>query len=123
MIGDSQSTLAAGMQSDARGAFAVSLMSRALGALFLAGGTLALLTVLLPHPAQADQVGLLVIVANAYFVSAGLLGLARRVPAWLLPVALAWGSTLITGVAHFSAGRPSPLSATSSRTGTRAPAP
>jgi diguanylate cyclase (GGDEF)-like protein/putative nucleotidyltransferase with HDIG domain len=109
MIGDAQSTLAGGMQSDARGAFAVPLMSRALGGLFLAGGTLALLTVLLPHSAQADVVGLVAIVANAYLVSAGLLVLAKRVPAWLLPVVLGWGSALITGVAYFSAGRPSPL--------------
>ncbi|MDQ6779495.1 MAG: diguanylate cyclase [Actinomycetota bacterium] len=109
MIGDSQSSLAGAMQSDGRGAFAVPLMSRALGGLFLAGGTLALLTVVLPHSAQANELWLLAIVANAYQVAAGLLGLAKRVPAWLLPVALAWGSALITGVAYFSAGRPSPL--------------
>jgi diguanylate cyclase (GGDEF)-like protein/putative nucleotidyltransferase with HDIG domain len=109
MIGDAPSTLAGGMQSDARGTYAVPLMARALGGLFLAGGTLALLTVLLPHSAQANVLGLVVIVADAYLVSAGLVGLARRVPAWLLPVALAWGSALITAVAYFSAGRPSPL--------------
>jgi diguanylate cyclase (GGDEF)-like protein/putative nucleotidyltransferase with HDIG domain len=109
MIGDAQATLAGGMQSDGRRAFAVPLMSRALGGLFLAGGTLALLTVLLPHSPQANELGLFIIVANACQVSAGLLGLARRVPAWLLPVALGWGSALITGVAYFSAGRPSPL--------------
>ena len=34
---------------------------------------------------------------------------AGRVPAWILPVALAWGSTLISAVAYFSADRPSPL--------------
>ncbi|HEY5316555.1 MAG TPA: diguanylate cyclase [Solirubrobacteraceae bacterium] len=109
MIGDSQSALVGGLQSDGRGAFAVPLMSRALGGLFLAGGTLALLTVLLPHSGQANKVGLLAIVANAYLVSTGLVGLARRVPPWLLPVALGWGSALITGVAYFSGGRPSPL--------------
>jgi diguanylate cyclase (GGDEF)-like protein/putative nucleotidyltransferase with HDIG domain len=109
MIGDSQSSLPGGMQPSAHGAFAVSLMSRALGGLFLAGGTLALLTVLLPHSAQANVLWLLGIVANAYLVSAGLLGLAKRVPSWLLPIALGWGTALITGVAHFSAGRPSPL--------------
>jgi len=109
MIRDSQPALVRGIQSDARGTFAVSLMSRALGGLFLAGGTLALLTVLLPHAAHANELGLVIIVANAYLVAAGLLGLARRVPTWLLPIALGWGSALITGVAYFSAGRPSPL--------------
>jgi diguanylate cyclase (GGDEF)-like protein/putative nucleotidyltransferase with HDIG domain len=89
--------------------FEVALMARTLGALFAAGGTLALLTVLLPHSRAANQLGLLVIVANAYLVSAGLIWLAKRLPQWLLPLALAWGSTLITGVAYFSAARPSPL--------------
>ncbi|MHB8658733.1 MAG: bifunctional diguanylate cyclase/phosphohydrolase [Solirubrobacteraceae bacterium] len=89
--------------------FEVPLMARVLGGLFLAGGTLALLTVLLPHSSRANELGLLVIVTDAYLVSAGLIWLAKRVPRWLLPVALAWGSTLITGVAFFSAERPSPL--------------
>ncbi|HVS28488.1 MAG TPA: diguanylate cyclase, partial [Solirubrobacteraceae bacterium] len=84
-------------------------MARVLGGLYVAGGTLSLVTVLLPHSARTNELGLLVIVANAYLVSAGLVGLARRVPGWLLPVALGWGCTLITGVAYFSAARPSPL--------------
>jgi diguanylate cyclase (GGDEF)-like protein/putative nucleotidyltransferase with HDIG domain len=109
MIGQPQSALSAGLQSDARGAFAVSLMSRALGGLFLAGGTLALLTVLLPHSAQTNELPLLAIVADAYLVSGVLMGLAKRVSARLLPTALGWGTVLITGVAYFSAGKPSPL--------------
>ena len=84
-------------------------MAKALGGLFMAGGTLALLTVLLPHTAQTNEIGLLLIVGDAYLVSAVLILLARRVPARLLPVALLWGSTLITGVAYFAGGRPSPL--------------
>ncbi|HWF74165.1 MAG TPA: diguanylate cyclase [Solirubrobacteraceae bacterium] len=109
MTGDSPTSLPGGMHSDARGTFAVPLMSRALGGLFLAGGTLALVTVLLPHSAQVNEFWLLAIVGNAYQVAAALLGLAKRIPAWLLPVALGWGTALITGVAYFSAGRPSPL--------------
>ena len=89
--------------------FEVSLMARALGGLYAAGGTLALLTVLLPHSAAANEGGLLAIVANAYVVSGALIRLSKRVPPWLLRLALAWGSTLITGVVYFSAARPSPL--------------
>ncbi len=77
--------------------------------LFAAGATLALLTVLLPHSQRANELGLLVIVANAYLVAAALFWWSSSLPAWLLPVALAWGSTLITGVAYFSAESPSPL--------------
>ena len=84
-------------------------MARVLGGLFGAGGTLALLTVLLPHSPAADQLGLLVVVGVAYLISGLLILGARRVPAWTLPLALASGSTLISGVAYFSAARPSPL--------------
>jgi len=80
-----------------------------LAGLFAAGATLALLTVLLPHSQRANELGLLVIVANAYLVAAALFWWSSSLPAWLLPVALAWGSTLITGVAYFSAESPSPL--------------
>lgn len=87
----------------------VRVRAMALASLYGAGATLALLTVLLPHPAAADELGLLAIVGNAYVVSAGLFRWAARLPAWVLSAALAWGSTLITGVAYFSAETPSPL--------------
>ncbi|MGI9095473.1 MAG: bifunctional diguanylate cyclase/phosphohydrolase [Thermoleophilaceae bacterium] len=89
--------------------FETSLMAGALGALFAAGGTLALLSVVLPHNARANELGLLITVGTAYLVAGGLLWRARSVPRSLLPVALAWGTTLITSVAYFSAERPSPL--------------
>jgi diguanylate cyclase (GGDEF)-like protein/putative nucleotidyltransferase with HDIG domain len=89
--------------------FEVSLMARALGWLYLAGGTLAVLTLVLPHTIRPNSLALLVIVANAYLASAFLLRSARTVPSWLLRVALLWGTTLITGVAYFSGERPSPL--------------
>jgi diguanylate cyclase (GGDEF)-like protein/putative nucleotidyltransferase with HDIG domain len=97
----------AGMGSGA--SFETRLMAKALAGLFAAGATLALLTVLLPHPERTNELGLLVIVAIAYLVAAVLFSQAPRVPGWLLPVALAWGSTLITAVAFFSGESPSPL--------------
>ncbi len=84
-------------------------MATTLAALFAAGATLALATLLLPSSKHADDAGLLAIVGDAYLVSAALFWRARRVPPWMLLVALAWGSTLITGVAYFSEQRPSPL--------------
>ena len=92
-----------------RTSFDVPLMAQALGGLFAAGGTLALLTILLPHPAGTNELGLLAIVVDAYIVAAALIWQAKRVPGRWLPVALAWGTTLITGVAYFSAASPSPL--------------
>jgi diguanylate cyclase (GGDEF)-like protein/putative nucleotidyltransferase with HDIG domain len=89
--------------------FDASLMARALGALLAAGATLALLTVAVPHTARSHENGLLVAIGGAYLLAAVLLwrgsGVSRRV----FPYALAWGSTVITGVAYLSAQSPSPM--------------
>jgi diguanylate cyclase (GGDEF)-like protein len=89
--------------------FETSLMAQALAGLYAAGATLALLTVALPHSRRASELGLLLIVGNAYLIAALLFWRARRLHGRALPLALAWGSTLITGVAYFSAESPSPL--------------
>ncbi len=85
------------------------VMAQALAALYVAGATLAMLTVLLPHSRSANDVALLAIVANAYLIGAALFWRARTLPDRTLPIALLWGTTLITGVAYFSAEAPSPL--------------
>jgi diguanylate cyclase (GGDEF)-like protein len=95
------SHLAAGFDS--------TLMARALAGLFAAGATLALLTLALPHSAHASALGLLTIVGFAYVVAGVLFWQADSAPLWCLRTALAWGTTLITGVAFFSAQSPSPL--------------
>lgn len=86
-----------------------SLMAKVLAGLFAAGASLALLTVALPHSSRASVPALLVIVGIAYLVAGLLFWRAGRLPVVLLPVALAWGSTLITAVAYFSGESPSPL--------------
>lgn len=85
------------------------MMAATLAALFAAGATLALITLLLPSSKHADKVGLLVIVGDAYVISGLLFWRARRAPRWALPLVLTWGSTLIAAVAYFSGERPSPL--------------
>jgi diguanylate cyclase (GGDEF)-like protein/putative nucleotidyltransferase with HDIG domain len=89
--------------------FNTSLTAKVLAGLFAAGATLAALTVVLPHAADTNELGLLAIVANAYMIAALLQWRAHTLPARVLPVALCWGSTLITGVAYFSGESPSPL--------------
>ncbi len=89
--------------------FQVSLVAEVLAVLFTAGATLATLTVILPHPASTNELGEFAIIANAYFVAAVLHTQAARLPAWTMQLTLAWGSTLITGVAYFSGTSPSPL--------------
>jgi diguanylate cyclase (GGDEF)-like protein/putative nucleotidyltransferase with HDIG domain len=89
--------------------FQTSLVAEVLACLFAAGATLAALTVALPHPSGQNDLGLLAIIANAYAVAAVLHWRANRLAAWTLPPTLAWGSSLITGVAYFSGASPSPL--------------
>ena len=86
----------------------VPLMARALAGLFFAGGTLVLLCVVLAYTGSTNAVGSSIIVVNAYIVAAGLFLGASRVPRWSLPLALGWGTTLITGVAYFSGQTPQP---------------
>jgi diguanylate cyclase (GGDEF)-like protein/putative nucleotidyltransferase with HDIG domain len=89
--------------------FQASLVAKVLAVLFAAGASLAALTVVLPHPPSMNELAMLAIIANAYQVAATLCTLAARLPAWTLQATLAWGSTLITGVAYFSGESPSPL--------------
>jgi diguanylate cyclase (GGDEF)-like protein len=89
--------------------FDSGLMARMLAGLFAAGATLALVTLALPHPARQSGVGLVGIVAIAYMIGGVMFWRAGSLPAWSLRVALALGSTLITGVAYFSGQTPSPL--------------
>jgi diguanylate cyclase (GGDEF)-like protein len=98
-----------GSRTKVRTPFAASLMAQALAALFAAGATLALLTVALPHPKGASDLGLVVIVGSAYVIGGVLFWRASRVSRAVLQVALACGSTLIAAVAYFSAQNPSPL--------------
>ncbi len=89
--------------------FQTSLVAEVLAGPFAAGATLAALTVALPHSSSQNDLGLLAIVAGAYAVAGVLHWRAQKLPAWTLPLALAWGSSLITGVAYFSGASPSPL--------------
>ncbi|HTU78014.1 MAG TPA: diguanylate cyclase [Solirubrobacteraceae bacterium] len=86
-----------------------SLMAKMLAGLFAAGATLALATVALPHPAHANDPGMLAVIGVAYLVAGMLAWSASSAPGWSLRLALAGGTTLITGAAFLSAQSPSPL--------------
>jgi diguanylate cyclase (GGDEF)-like protein/putative nucleotidyltransferase with HDIG domain len=101
----SQSRTGAGLG----GSFGTDLMAKALAGLYAAGATLALLSAALPHGQRARELGVLVIVAIAYAVAAALFWRASTMAPIALPLALAWGSTLIAAVAYFSGGAPGPL--------------
>jgi len=97
------------LEAPQRGSFEAHMRVRVLASLYLAGATLVLVTLALPHAAGASEIGLLAIALDAYAVGGTLLWLAGRLPGRVLPLALGWGSLLVTGVAWFSAQHPSPL--------------
>jgi diguanylate cyclase (GGDEF)-like protein len=98
-----------GSENGVAGNLEMRVRAQALAGLFAAGATLALLTVVLPHDKDANEVGQLTIIGGAYVVAFGLTWSATNLPSWVLPVALAWGTTSITAVAYFSGAAPSPL--------------
>jgi diguanylate cyclase (GGDEF)-like protein/putative nucleotidyltransferase with HDIG domain len=89
--------------------FETRVMSRALAGLFAAGATLSLLTLVLPHAKDTNELGLILVCADAFIVAAIFFWGADSIPRWALPVALAWGTAHVAGVAYFSSESPSPL--------------
>jgi diguanylate cyclase (GGDEF)-like protein/putative nucleotidyltransferase with HDIG domain len=104
---DAASARARLSQTDAN--FGGGLKAHILAALFAAGATLALLTLALPHSPRVDAAGIWAIAGIAYVTAALLFWGADRVAPGVLALALGGGTTLITGVAYFSAEDPSPL--------------
>jgi diguanylate cyclase (GGDEF)-like protein len=72
------------------------LPARALGSLYLAGATIGLVSLLLPHSAKADDAGLYSNVVLAYLGGFALVLCASRARGWMLHVALVAGTVLIT---------------------------
>jgi diguanylate cyclase (GGDEF)-like protein/putative nucleotidyltransferase with HDIG domain len=95
--------------SIAGASFQSSLVAKVLAGLYAAGATLVVLTVVLPHPTGENVLGLLAITLDAYAIAGVLVWRAEELAEWTLHAGLAWGTTLITGVAYFSGQSPSPL--------------
>jgi diguanylate cyclase (GGDEF)-like protein len=72
------------------------LRARALGSLYLAGATIGLVSLLLPHSAKADDAGLYSNVGLAYVGGFALVLGATRLRVWMLHVTLVAGILLIT---------------------------
>ena len=97
------------LEAPQAGGFEARMRVRVLASLYLAGATLVLLTLALPHSDEMVEAGLLAVALNAYLFGALMLWRARSLPAWALPAALAWGSTLVTVIAWCWGDAPSPL--------------
>jgi diguanylate cyclase (GGDEF)-like protein len=82
------------------------LTARVIGVLYGAGAILVAASLLLPHPSDGNDEGIVAIAVTAAIVAALLWALARRLPPWLLQVTIAMGSVLISLCVYF-AGQPS----------------
>jgi diguanylate cyclase (GGDEF)-like protein len=78
------------------------VMARAAGLLYLCGATVGAVSVVLPHAAGADDVGLWTNIAVAYVGGAGLLAFGQRLPPWCFHVALAAGTVIVTRAIYLS---------------------
>jgi diguanylate cyclase (GGDEF)-like protein len=85
-----------------------AVMARALGWLYLAGATIGLISLLLPHAPEANEGALYTNVAVAYVGGALVLALAERLPGWFFHVALISGIALISRAIYYS-GEPGSL--------------
>ena len=72
-----------------------SIRARALALLFLAGGTIGAVSMLLPHSADANAAALWSNVALAWLAGLLLLTIGARLPDWALHVALVLGGVLV----------------------------
>ncbi len=78
------------------------LVTSLLIALFIAGPTLGLAGLLLPHPPDVDELAIICL-AGAAYLTAGLIFLVRRrMPDWGFDVVAAFGSLLISASIYFS---------------------
>jgi diguanylate cyclase (GGDEF)-like protein len=79
-----------------------SLIARVVGVLYAAGSVLVAGSLLLPHPSDSNEVGVLAIAVTAAVVATLLFVFARRLPSWFLQLAIAVGSALIALCIYFA---------------------
>jgi diguanylate cyclase (GGDEF)-like protein len=77
------------------------MMAFALGFLYVAGGLIGALSLLLPHPPQFDEGQLWINIAIAFFSGVTLLGLRRVFPLWAIQVAVLAGTVVVTRAVYY----------------------
>ncbi len=78
------------------------LLARVVGFLFLAGGGLGAISLVLPHPSEANDEALLVISLAALAIGALFLSSPRSIPVWLVHATIAVGAALICVATYFT---------------------
>ena len=78
------------------------LLARVVGVLFVFGGVLGLVSLVLPHPQGSNEAALIAVDAIAFVAGFAYLGVARRVPRWAIHVTVAASSSLICSAVYFT---------------------
>lgn len=78
------------------------LLAQVVGVLFVAGGVLGLVSLVLPHPAGGTDGALYVVDAVAFAAGGVYLVGARRIPQWAIQATVAGASLLICSAIYFS---------------------
>src|SRR4051812_36693146 len=73
-----------------------SIRARAMALLFLAGGTIGAISMVLPHSAEANEAALWSNIVLACIAGAALVAVGDRLPGWAFHVGLAVGAVLVT---------------------------
>ncbi len=76
-------------------------MAFALGALYVSGGLIGSLSLLLPHPAEFDDTQLWINIAVAFGSGFALLALRRIVPVWAIQLAVLAGIVVVTRAVYY----------------------
>lgn len=79
-------------------------MGRSLAALFAAGGTIGLTSLLVPHWSTVSTVGYALCTLGSYATALALVCVGRRLPRWAFHVVVVAGTTLVTLGAYFAHG-------------------
>lgn len=91
-----------GTESDFGAITSPGVKARMLGWIYLAGATLALLSMALPQPAGQDLVGIYAMIATGYLLAALILWRADAMPEWGMHAALAAGTVIVTAGIYFT---------------------
>ncbi len=91
-MGDMESAAGAGSMDLALDS---GIRARAMASLYLAGGTIGAVSMLLPHSAKANESALWSNIALAYVGGAVLLAVGPRLPSWVFHVGLAAGALIV----------------------------
>ena len=78
-----------------------AVMAAVLGSLYLAGGTIGALSLILPHPSEYDSSALWSNIGISYIFGLAVLLLRQRLPVWALQLCVVGGTVIVTRAVYY----------------------